>query len=119
MVTEDCKKEAVAVSDTGYAEDYKAKHGRESQAIVFTADIPSDGYYKERLCRLEKENTDLRARCRELEKALTSEQMQREYLTDCTDHARVSREEELLRRINERDYRIQKLEKALVEASIR
>ena len=101
----------------GDVKEYQAKHDKDTALI--RADIPDDGWYKDRIKSLTTENVKLREENAALKKELHSA----ERLNECSEMIRsctsANREEDLVRGIKERDIRISKLERALIEANLR
>lgn len=87
--------------------DYTAKHDAADTRVVhiFKANVPEDGFDREKLRRLAQENAKLKAENTEM-KAILSGGADKEI-------------EKLQAVLKEKDLRIDKLEKALIEATIR
>lgn len=103
-------------------EEYQAKHGEKEPAPIvqfFSASVPTDDFYKEKIKCLEKENETLRGEISSYKDKLADVARDRDYKLNCCDNARTAREAELNRRIEELMERCVKLEKAIVEAAIR
>jgi len=83
------------------------------------ADIPEADYYRNKIKHYEIENRKLTEENAALKKELADAKFSIEYQAKCSDSSRTKREEEFDRRIAEYKERISKLEKALIEASIR
>lgn len=100
--------------------EYQVKHSTEDNAVVILdADIPLDGFYRDRIRELTKANTVLREENAKLKKELNEANHIIEYNSANAEKAHELRQEEVHRRYAEYETRISKLEKALVEATIR
>lgn len=102
--------------------DYKAKHEAKDETVeaqILTAEIPSDGFYKDRIKSLLDENAKLRAQLAAKEKELDKINQIIEFNNTKSEEARVLKEFTISKELSEKNERIAKLEKALVEAAIR
>ena len=99
--------------------EYEAKHSPKGIVIAMSADIPEVDYYRNKIKHLTAENSKLAEENAALKKELHDAKFIMECQKECNDGSRARREEEFSRRISEYKERICKLEKALVEASIR
>ena len=107
-----------ARTKTQATENYQAKHEAKpeiEETLVISVEVPSDGYYKERIKALQDENAKLRDELRKKENQL--EQFNR--CIDAETGRQIAREVAIQNELAKKDQRIAKLEKALVEASIR
>ena len=103
-------------------EEYQAKHEAKvpiPQVQFFSAKVPEDDYYKAALKALEKKNAKLALENRQLKEEITDLKGEREYYKELQDSTRMKMEDKVQRRFKEYEERIGKLEKALVEATIR
>lgn len=103
-------------------EEYQAKHEAQEpipQVQFFSARIPEDEYYKEALKKLEKQNERLRLENAELKAMVEELRGERSYYKELQDSTRMKIEDKVDRKFKEYEEHIKKLEKALIEASIR
>ncbi len=103
-------------------EDYKAKHGSKDnlpEAHFFSATVPEDAFYKEKTKALEKEIAKLREENRNLKTVLEELRTTNRYLKELHESCRSKNEDRYESRVKEYQERIQKLEHALAEATIR
>ena len=112
------EKKTVQTSPAG-SDEYVGKHSHKVAVIAMRADIPEVDYYRNKIKHYEIENRRLTEENAALKKELADAKFSIEYQAKCSDGSRAKREEEYNRRIAEYEDRIRKLEKALVEASIR
>ena len=102
--------------------DYKAKHeakGETAEAQILTAEIPSDGFYKDRIKSLLDENSKLKAELAAKEKELENINKIIEFNNSKSEEARILRDYATSKELSEKNERIAKLEKAIIEAAIR
>ena len=99
--------------------EYEGRHSQKEAAIVLHADISEVDYLRNRARHCETENRKLVEENAALKKELAESKFAIAHQAECNDGSRAKREEEYNRRIAEYEDRIRKLEKALVEASIR
>lgn len=99
--------------------EYVGRHSQKEAAVVLHADISEVDYLRNRARHCETENRKLVEENAALKKELADAKFSIEYQAKCSDGSRAKREEEYNRRIAEYEDRIRKLEKALIEASIR
>lgn len=116
MMLEEKKTVQTSPAETG---EYVGRHSQKGIAIVMQADISEVDYYRNKIKHYETENRRLTEENAALKKELADAKFSIEYQAKCSDSSRTKREEELNRRIAEYEGRISKLEKALIEASIR
>ena len=90
-----------------------------AEVQIISAEIPADGYYRDRIKALQCENMELRAELAKKEKELNQINHFMKVTENNRERAMVARELEVNRELAEKDARISKLEKALVEATIR
>lgn len=100
-------------------DEYVAKHSQKGIAIVMSAEISEVDYYRNKIRHYESENKKLTEENAALKKELDNAKFIIEHQAECNDGSRARREEEFNRRISEYKERIGKLERALVEATIR
>jgi len=112
------EKKTVQTSPAG-SDEYVGKHSHKVAVIAMRADIPEADYYRNKIKHYEIENRKLTEENAALKKELADAKFSIEYQAKCSDSSRTKREEEFDRRIAEYKERISKLEKALIEASIR
>ena len=105
----------------GDVDHYQAKHGQSEKETVevLTADIPDEGYYQDRIKSLTIENAALRKENDSLKKELDNRKYIIERNEKNNSDARLLKETELLCKIADRDERISKLERALLDSELR
>ena len=112
------EKKTVQTSPAG-SDEYVGKHSHKVAAIVMHADVPDADYYRNKIRHYELENRKLAEENVALKKELSEAKFVIAHQAECNEGSRAKREEEYKRRISEYEERIRKLEKALIEASIR
>lgn len=112
------EKKTVQTSPAG-SDEYVGKHSHKVAVIAMRADVPDADYYRNKIRHYELENRKLTEENAALKKELANAKFSIEYQAKCSDSSRAKREEEYNRRISEYEERIRKLERALIEASIR
>lgn len=102
--------------------DYRAKHeakDKTEEPRTFTAEIPPDGFYKDRIKALLDENSKLKAELAAKEKELENINKIIEFNNSKSEEARILRDYATSKELSEKNERIAKLEKAIIEAAIR
>ena len=103
-------------------EEYQAKHDVKvpiPQVQFFSAKVPEDEYYKAAIKAIENKNARLRKENEELRNMVEELKGERNYYKELQDSTRLKVEDKVERRFKEYQERIDKLEKALIEAAIR
>lgn len=103
-------------------EEYKAKHDAGTpipKVQFFSAQIPEDGYDKEKAATAQRENAKLRKENELLQEEIADLKGERDYYKGLHDAYRNKVEDRVERRFKEYESRIADLEKALVEATLK
>lgn len=90
-----------------------------SKVQFFTARIPDNSFDKAKLQRLEKKNAELRAELNDYKKAYETERRRNDQIATIGNAAREKQQAEAERRYKEYEDHIAKLERALIEATLR